>query len=243
MIIPNWQVSSKVKAVTTTRKGGVSLPPFDSFNLATHVDDNENDVLENRKRLNYSLNFIHSPLWLNQQHTTNIVNWNGEKYLSPAIADAAWTTKKQLPICVMTADCQPILITNQSETFVAVIHAGWQGLLDGIVTKSILQLPDRIENLKVWIGPSISQKNFEVEKDFVKKFTAKNKENAVFFNQKSTLKFQADLVGISIQEMRDLGVKDITQSNLCTYENSDKFYSYRRQQKTGRMATLIWLDA
>lgn len=241
MIKPNWQVSNKIQAFTTTREGGVSKPPFDGFNLASHVEDDFNDVIKNRQILDEKLEFSTSPLWLNQQHTTTLIEWKGEEFAELPVADSVWTMQTSLPICVMTADCQPILITNQSETFVSAIHAGWKGLLDGIITKSIVQLPDKPENLKVWIGPSISQDNFEVELELVKKFTDKNPKNAQFFNRQSSIKYQADLVGISVQELRELGVQDITKSNLCTYADSQRLYSYRKHKKTGRMATLIWM--
>ncbi len=142
MIKPNWKVSNRIQAVTTTRDGGVSLPPYDSFNLANHVGDEETDVLKNRQILQKKLGLVKQPLWLDQKHTITLIEWNGEVLEFPSVADAAWTAKTNTAVCVMTADCQPILITNQSETFVAAIHAGWQGLLDGIITKSIVQLPD-----------------------------------------------------------------------------------------------------
>lgn len=243
MIKPNWQVSKKVSAFTTTRQGGVSKAPFDSFNLAMHVDDDKKSVLENRKILQKKLGIKQSPLWLDQRHTTNVVEWNGESLKTLPIADAAWTSKANTPVCVMTADCQPILVTNHNETFVASIHAGWQGLLDGIITKLIKQLPDVSENLIVWIGPSISQKNFEVEVDFVTKFVNKNPKNSTYFKQQSGTKYKADLVAIAELELQDLGIKNVYKSNMCTYANEEQFYSYRRENKTGRMVSVIYLNS
>ena len=242
MIIPTWQVSKRIKHFVSTRQGGVSQPPFESFNLALHVEDDVSSVLENRRILQSILAIEQTPLWLDQRHTTNMVEWNGEALESLPIADAAWTSKPNTPVCVMTADCQPLLVTNKKETFVAAIHVGWQGLLDGIITKSILALPDKPENMTVLIGPSISQANFEVEADFVAKFVAKNSDNHAFFKRQSDIKYKADLVGISCLELQALGVNKITKSQRCTFENKTSFFSYRREGKTGRMVTVIWLD-
>lgn len=206
------------------------------------MEDDLANVLKNREILVKKLALPKPPLWLNQQHTTKLITWQGQEFIEPPVADATWTNKPNLALSVMTADCQPILITNKEESFVVAIHAGWQGLLDGIVTKAILQLPDKAQNLIVWIGPSISQENFEVDVDFMNMFVKKNQKNTSFFQQGSLTKYKADLVGIAVLEMQSLGVANITKSNLCTYLNVDKFYSYRRNQKTGRMATLIWLD-
>ncbi len=243
LIKANWQTSNKIQAFCTTRIGGVSSAPFDSFNLATHVEDDLLSVLKNRQILQTKLKLSAQPLWLDQQHTTKIIAWDGKAFAKAPVADAAWTNLSNKAVAVMTADCQPILITNIDETFVVAIHAGWQGLLNGIITKSILQLPELPKNLKVWIGPSISQTNFEVDYEFMQKFIDKKQHNIQFFKKKTAKKYTANLVGIAVLEMQCLGVTNITNSNLCTYKSSAQFYSYRRQQKTGRMASIIWLES
>ncbi len=248
IITPNWLVSKRVNSLTTTRNGGVSSSPFDSFNLATHVEDSLEKVLENRQHLVETLDLQSSPFWLNQQHTTRMVKASDFSVGDVPVADAAWTDESNQPIVVMTADCLPILVTNKAETFVAAIHAGWKGLLDGIVSQSLRQLPDEPENLKVWIGPAISQKNFEVGKEVLTQFTEHYclLANSVAYFKPIKLdnlsgKYWADLPGLVEAELKLFGVNLVTQSGLCSFDDEARFYSYRREGKTGRMASLIWL--
>ncbi|WP_373020254.1 peptidoglycan editing factor PgeF [Thiomicrorhabdus sp.] len=245
-IHPDWPAPKQIKAMCTTREGGVSQPPFDSFNLATHVNDDPLSVLQNRELLRQSAVLPSAPFWLDQRHTQDMVCLNDvdSESWQPIVADAAWTNQKQQVAVVMTADCLPILVTNKQGSLVAAIHAGWKGAAEGIVTKSIVALPDRPENLLVWIGPAIRQSHFEVGEDVFEAFLSLKAENASFFQPlsvQSELKYLADLPGLVKSELQDLGVRNIYDSGLCSYENEAQFYSYRRDGQTGRMASLIWI--
>lgn len=243
VVKPNWSVSSKIQSFTTTRNEELPQQPYSSFNLATHVLDDKNKVLSNRRSLVDEFDFKQEPLWLNQQHTANVVYWDGKEYSQPPIADAVWTDKKNLPLVVMTADCLPLLICNKNETIVAAIHAGWKGLAEGIISKTIQTLPDNPANLQVWIGPSISQKNFEVDTELKEVFVKKNSLNNSFFAKSNVAeKYYADLVAIAGLELKILGVKQVFKSGLCTYESKKYFYSYRREPITGRMGSFILMQ-
>jgi len=257
-ITPNWPAPKQIKALCTTREGGVTLPPFDTFNLARHVGDDVNLVEQNRQQLYKQAKLPSYPFWLDQQHTDvaiELCHNSAQNFLTPPVADASWTTQKGSVSIVMTADCLPLLITNKQGTLVAAIHAGWKGLYLGIVTKTILAFLDkehvqtRAEDLLVWIGPAISAAYFEVGKEVFNDFVNKDARNQLFFTeiisqdtQVNEPKYLADLVGIVRQELNHLGVTQVFGGDLCTYAQSEKFYSYRRSGKTGRIASCIWID-
>lgn len=245
-INPNWPAADNIRALSTTREGGLSLPPYDSFNLATHVGDQLDTVEQNRQILTEQACLPESPFWLEQQHTVDAINLDkvSSTDWQPVIADASWTTHaNKLPV-VMTADCIPILVTNRAGSLVCAIHAGWKGLADGIVTSTIQSLPEKPENLLVWIGPCIRQSNFEVGTDLFDLFVDLNHENSQFFKHiksQPVVKYLADLPGLLSLELQNLGVTDVYDSELCTFTGKDRFYSYRRDGQTGRMASMIWM--
>ncbi|HIE39814.1 MAG TPA: peptidoglycan editing factor PgeF [Thiomicrorhabdus sp.] len=259
-ITPNWPAPKQIKALCTTREGGVSTASFDSFNLALHVGDEVQCVEENRRRLVAQAKLPSSPFWLDQQHTDvaiklskNSLNTYTLNNLPPPVADASWTTEKGCVSVVMTADCLPLLITNQQGTLVCAIHAGWKGLQQGIVQKTILEFSSQVngcspQELLVWIGPAIQQNYFEVGKDVLDLFVANDPLNKDFFiplpkkRGGELQKYQADLIGLVIKELNALGITAILGGDLCSYAQKDLFYSYRRSGQTGRMASLIWIE-
>ena len=244
-VSPNWPVPKNIKAFCTTRKGGESKRPFDSFNLATHVEDDLITVLHNRDSLIELAHIPSQPVWLNQQHTDKALALTSPtEFSKPPIADASWTQTPNVVSVVMTADCLPILITDFDGTCVAAIHAGWKGLADNIVSKTIQSMPIKPVKLMAWIGPAISKKNFEVGQDVYDAFVKTNINNKDYFEikERSENKYLADLPGLVTSELNELGVADVYQSDLCTFEDEEHFYSYRRDGKTGRMASLIWIE-
>ena len=244
-ISANWPAPENIKTLITSRIGGYSLPPFDSFNPATHVGDNLNLVEKNRQLLRKQLPA--EPNWLDQQHTTNCVNSSDVKSTLP-IADASYTTEHNQICVVLTADCMPLLVCNKSGTIVAAIHAGWRGMANGIIEQSIKQLLNNSnespEQFMVWLGPAISQKNFEVGEEVKLTFTNKypNSETAFISHHLNTNKYLCDLYKICHIILEQLGVNEIYGGQFCTYEDKEQFYSYRRDGKTGRMASMIWIN-
>ncbi len=259
-ITPNWPAPKQVKALCTTREGGVSAPPFDYFNLALHVGDDPQCVEENRRLLVAQANLPSPPFWLDQQHTDIVIKLSKNnsntpklKISPPPIADASWTTEKGCVSVVMTADCLPLLITNQQGTLVCAIHAGWKGLQKGIVQKTILEFSSQVngcspQELLVWIGPAIQQNCFEVGQDVLDLFLESDPFNKTFFTPlpigggKKPQKYLANLVGLVTKELNVLGITAVFGGDLCSYSQNDLFYSYRRSGQTGRMASLIWIE-
>ncbi|MBN2647522.1 MAG: peptidoglycan editing factor PgeF [Thiotrichales bacterium] len=260
LIVPDWPAAKSIRAYCTTRKGGGSQAPYHSLNLATHVGDAPVAVEENRQQLTRALSLPNSPLWMAQQHTTKLLympEYSGvDGVQNVPVADACWSDRSGDVCAVLTADCMPILLCDQQGSWVAAIHAGWKGLLDGIVQKSLQQIlvqkETPAEAVLAWIGPAISQAHFEVGVEVQRAFTLAYPENAVFFrpNPINQSRFFADLSGIAEALLRQKGVQQITQSALCTYANPQQFFSYRyachhpeietEAGKTGRMASLIW---
>lgn len=246
LIHPGWDLpvstNSSVQAVCSTRQGGVSQPPFDTLNLAFHVDDDPESVKQNRQILQKNAKMPSPVCWLNQQHTTKVLYFNAPPMPDrPApIADASWTDQPNVVLSVMTADCMPILLTNTTQTLVAAIHAGWKGCLNGVIESTIAQLPEQPENLIAWIGPCIRQLDFEVGEAVQQAFVAKDLAAANCFTPIQAGKTYADLAGLGTLALKRGGVQKICDSGLDCFQQSDLFYSYRREGKTGRMASLIW---
>jgi len=250
-ISPNWPVPKNIKAFCTTRNGGNSVPPFDAFNLATHVEDDLETVMQNRAILIELANLPSAPVWLNQQHTDKALALPlPAEFSEPPVADASWTQTPNVVSVVMTADCLPILVTDSQGTCVAAIHAGWKGLADNIVSKTIQSMPVNPQKLMAWIGPAISKNNFEVGQDVLDAFlnkSAERNENSDIYSyfeakKESKGKYLADLPGLVNRELNQLGVSQVYQSGLCSYDDEEHFYSYRREGKTGRMASVIWIE-
>lgn len=242
---PDWSLPNNVKALYTNRKGGVSNAPYVSFNLATHVNDDLQKVLQNRQTLITQAALPQAPFWLEQQHTDVVVLVKTDSDNSaPPVADASFTNDRGVVLCVMTADCLPILIANKQGSEVAAVHAGWRGLAQGIIGKTIQKMHSQPKDLTVWIGPAISQPFFEVGQEVKAEFLRVNPEYAKAFidSKEQNNKCFADLPTIAAMELNNLGVHQVTKSGLCSYAEKEEFFSYRRDGQTGRMASLIWIE-
>jgi YfiH family protein len=237
-IFPNWNAPKNVHAVMTTRLGSVSKSPFDSFNLATHVEDNLDAVLENRRILKTTLNLPNEPFWLEQIHSNTIVDASTKNLISPK-ADASFSTQKNVVCVVMTADCLPILLCSKNGEKIAAVHAGWRGLENGIISKTVEAL--KTKDVIVWLGAAIGAKRFEVGDDVRDAFLNKSADYDCAF-KKDGNQWLCDIYQLARIELAHLGITDVFGGEFCTVSDSARFYSYRRDKKTGRMATLIWRD-
>jgi len=244
----DWPAPDNIKAFCTTRIGGVSLPPFDSFNLANHVGDQSERVIGNRNKLQSDLELNESPMWLEQIHSCNLVNIDliddqeasvtRQKMLQ---ADASFTSKANNICTVMTADCLPLLLCNKQGNWVAAAHAGWRGLADGIVEKTIETYTGNSSDLLAWMGPSISQSYFEVGEEVKAEFIQADTTNLGAFKSLDDKKYLCDMYLIARKIFDRYNIQSFG-GNRCSYAESSLFYSYRREGKTGRMASLIWID-
>jgi YfiH family protein len=235
-----WSAPPQVKALCTTRVGGFSLAPYESFNLAMHVGDEEDNVAHNRALLRNALKLPGEPCWLQQTHSTQVVNLENE---SDRQADAAITREAKCVAVVMTADCLPILLCNRSGTEVAAIHAGWRGLADGIVETTVSDMKSSPDQLLAWIGPGISQQCFEVGDEVREIFLAKNNSAESRFIANRPSHWLCDLGGLAYDTLDRLKVAEVNRTHYCSYNDESLFFSYRRNVTTGRMASLIWIEA
>lgn len=232
----DWPAPGFIKAGTTTRQGGVSHAPYESFNLATHVGDDPAAVMQNRAELSLPAD----PQWLEQVHSTEAVLLPSEEHNLKA--DASFTTSKNIVCAVMTADCLPLLITDQKGSCVAAIHAGWRGLCNGIVEATINKLPVAADQLLVWLGPAIGPDVYEVGQEVYDAFTSKSEEARQAFVPVSEGHWLFDIYHLARMRLNKLGVMQIFGGDHCTFTEKEYFFSYRRDGITGRMASLIWID-
>lgn len=236
-IFPRWNAPENVHAVMTTRLGGVSKSPFDSFNLATHVEDSLEHVLKNRLLLKTTLNLPAEPFWLEQVHSNTVVEVSADSILPKA--DASFTTKENVVCVVMTADCLPVLLCSKDGDKIAAVHAGWRGLESGIISNAVEAL--KTKDLSVWLGAAIGAECFEVGNDVREAFLKKSVDYASAFKKNGT-QWLCDIYQLARIELTHLGITEVFGGEFCTVSNSERFYSYRRDKQTGRMATLIWKE-
>lgn len=246
-LVPRWSVHESVVAFVTTRQGGHSRPPYDSFNLGLHVGDDARHVGANRERLLASLPAGFALQWLDQVHGTQLVDARADGVIRTA--DAVYIDRPEQAGVVMTADCLPVFFAAQSGARVALAHAGWRGLLDGILENTLARFPDAPEDLATWFGPAIGPCHFEVGAEVRDAFLATAQTSAMrriigeeaFSPAPGTRKYFADLYRLAALRLQASGVRSIGGAQLCTYCDSRRFYSYRRDGTTGRFASVIGL--
>ena len=239
-ITPEWPAPSNVRALTTTRTGGVSQGAYASLNLATHVGDNPASVLRNRGLLRERARLPNEPRWLEQVHGTKV--WTGGASHDPPIADAAVTHAPREICTIMTADCLPVLFTDVEGSVVGAAHAGWRGLASGVLGETLNAMEMPPERVIAWLGPAIEQAAFEVGTEVRDAFLARNAEHAAAFVQNARGRWQSDIYRLARGELLMLGVEGVYGGGFEVFADSERFFSYRREKQTGRMATLIWFE-
>lgn len=257
IVTPDWPAPVTVRTAISTRTGGLSTKPWDSLNLAFHVGDDPQRVTKNWGQLTKQLELPPSPQLLNQVHGTELVEARYDGVIPTA--DGCFSHAPRQVCTVMTADCLPILLCNIEGTEVAAIHAGWRGLAAGIVDQAMSCFSSPPNQLMAYLGPAISQKYFEVGAEVKQAFLANSfhqnsaskvrsstsKVNNCFLRSersKGVEKWMADLYGLARIALNEAGVEQIYGGDFCTYEEAHRFYSYRRDDQTGRMASLIWIS-
>ncbi|ESS69036.1 hypothetical protein MGMO_139c00100 [Methyloglobulus morosus KoM1] len=234
----DWPAPANVHATTTLRSGGVSQGGYASLNLATHVGDNPDSVSQNRQLIKTLLGLPSEPIWLSQTHSNRAVKAMAAD--SPLQADASYTDQPGVVCAIMTADCLPLLVCSDDGIEIAAVHAGWRGLLDGVIDNTIAALQNK--NLLVWLGPAIGPNCFEVGNDVRNAFVNKSNEYSAAFMPYGDGKWLADIYQLARINLAALSITKIYGGGFCTVTDHEQFYSYRRDQVTGRMATLIWRD-
>ncbi|MEI6382917.1 MAG: peptidoglycan editing factor PgeF [Betaproteobacteria bacterium] len=251
----NWLIPKHlpngVRAVCTTREGGESKVPYESFNLGNHVGDDEQHVKKNRQHLQSLLGV--RPVFLKQVHAWDVIEISNG-IIDDTVADVCFTSQKQIACTIMVADCLPVLAWNSSGTWVGAAHAGWRGLLGsdgrGVFEVLVSSLPNhvKVSDLHVWLGPCIGPTAFEVGEDVYPAFVSQSAQshNAFVPHQQQSQKWWADLQSLARKRLQHLGVQHIDgndgSSDWCTVLNRELFFSHRRDKVSGRFAACIWID-
>ncbi len=239
-IVPDWPVPDSVRAATTTRNGGHSVSPFHSLNLADHVEDDPATVARNRTLLTQRLGLSSEPNWLQQVHGCHVADVDSATCSSSA--DASTTALPGRVCVVMTADCLPLLLCNRAGTRVAAVHAGWRGLVDGVIEAALERFSEPGDELLAWMGPAIGPKRFEVGDEVRERFVAVNPADAAAFTAHGAGKWLADIYALARTRLQAKNCGYIGGGDYCTVSDSERFFSYRRDGVTGRMASLIWIE-
>ncbi|MFB0935820.1 MAG: peptidoglycan editing factor PgeF [Propionivibrio sp.] len=239
-IIPDWPAPPGVGYLVTTRQGGVSQGKFSSLNLGDHVGDDPKAVAANRSIVGRSAGI--QPVWLKQVHGTRVVDAAEQwRHDLPLEADAACTRRTGVACTVMTADCLPVLLCDDAGTVVAAAHAGWRGLLAGVLETTVAAMGVPGTRLMAWLGPAIGPQAFEVGEEVRAAFVAAAPEATQAFHGVAGGKWLADIYLLARLRLKGQGVKRVFGGKFCTVTEQDRFFSYRRDGQTGRMASMIWL--
>ena len=244
-----WGAPQQIKTMITNRHGGFSQPPFNGLNLGLHVGDDPATVQKNRDALKAVL--PNEPIWLNQVHGTQVVDADEHESGVPS-ADASVTTTPGRILAIMTADCLPVLLASSDGKVVGAAHAGWRGLAAGVIEQTVALMRAKQSNgenaqaqaeILAYLGPAIGPHAFEVGSEVRDIFMAQNPESAACFEQlQEKGKYLADIYGLACLRLNALGIEHIEGGGECTLQDPD-YFSYRRDQQTGRMGSFIWIEA
>lgn len=243
----DWPIPAGVRAFISTRAGGFSQAPYASNNMGLHVGDDPQAVEKNRAQLCARLGLIKTPQWLEQVHGVKVVNAKADSLVRTA--DGSYSDQRGQACLVMTADCLPVLLCDRQGAQVAALHCGWRSLARGICARGLQKFSGNPGDILAYLGPAIAQPHFEVGVEVLEAFFkgARSHEHreqiaAAFISAHRPLHFFADIYALARAELQALGVNAIYGGNYCTYAEADRFYSFRRDKTTGRMASLIWLE-
>jgi len=245
-LIPDWQVDERVGALMSTRAGGVSQAPFASLNLGRAAGDDAAAVDENRQRFAASLGA--TPVWLSQVHGARVLRLCADMGDGPLAADAAITTEPAIACTVMVADCLPVLFAAPGGRGVGAAHAGWRGLAAGVLEGTVAALSEAAAcapgELHAWLGPCIGPRHFEVGADVVEALASRQSPGPRFAPRQrpdGDMRWLADLAGLARDRLQAAGLTRISGGGWCTVEDESRFFSFRRDGVTGRMAAAVWL--
>ena len=240
---PEWPAPPGVHAAFTLRVGGVSAPPFDTLNLGAHVGDAPLAVTENRRRLRAELRLPTEPAWIEQVHGIDVVDLDAAAALRAATqdgADAAFSRSAGTVCAVQVADCLPVLLAARDGSLVAAAHAGWRGLAAGVIEALLERLALPGGRLIAWLGPAIGPQHFEVGDEVRSAFLERDAQASATFTANARGRWQCDLAALARRRLAGAGVTEVSGGRWCTYDDRQRFFSYRRDGRCGRMAALVW---
>jgi polyphenol oxidase len=241
----DWAAPAGVGAFMSTRAGGVSSGPFASLNLGGHVGDEPAHVAENQRRFVAAIGA--QPCWLRQVHGRRVIDAAAQCSDAPAEADASWTNRRGVACVVQVADCLPVLLAARNGRAVAAAHAGWRGLAAGVVEAALDAVVKaaacEASDVEVWLGPGIGPRQFEVGADVLAAFDGEGASRFVArVHQDGGMRWRADLAGLARDRLQRAGVRSVSGGLWCTFEDPSRFFSFRRDRVTGRMAAAVWLE-
>ena len=249
-IIPDWPAPANIRAAVSTRSGGVSRNAYASFNLAGHVDDCAEDVEANRMLLAAALQLPEQPVWMSQVHGVDVLRHDGKTPVKPSQEyDACYSNQFGKVCAVMTADCLPVLFCSRDGREVAAAHAGWRGLVDGVLAATLDAFTCQREDVLAWLGPAIGPASFEVGLDVYERFLTQwnaYSEKAVVDcfvaseHEQGQERWFCDIYALARLQLQFLGVAAIYGGGEDTCVDNQRFYSFRREGVTGRMVSLVW---
>lgn len=235
---PDWPAPARVRAWVTERAGGVSPGSYAALNLATHVGDAPERVAENRARLRAGVPLPAEPVWLEQVHGATVLDLDRDT-VTPA--DGAVTSRLGVVCAVLTADCLPVLFADREGSRVGVAHAGWRGLLNGVLPAAVGALRTPPAEIVAWLGPAIGAASYEVGADVRDAYLARDASAAAAFTPNARGRWLADLYALARTSLARAGVTAVHGGGACTYRDAARFFSHRREAPCGRFATLVWL--
>ena len=244
-IVPDWRgLPPGVGALSSTRRGGVSIGPYDDgadgggLNLGLHVGDEAAAVEQNRARLQAAL--PGAPTWLNQVHGARVVDAAAVDGVPDA--DASFTTRPGVVCAIMTADCLPVLFADRAGSVVGAAHAGWRGLAQGVLQNTVMRMREAgAGDITAWLGPAIGPEAFEVGAEVRAAFADADPAAAAAFAARPGGKYLADIYLLARLALAGCGVSQASGGSFCTVREADRFYSYRRDRVSGRMASMVWI--
>lgn len=248
-LVPAWPAASRIRAYSTLRTGGVSGAGYESLNLGAHVGDDPSRVSQNRRLVAERLGLPSAPCWLEQVHGNCVLDLDRvdlpvdrmpSEPLGPA--DAAVTSRPGVVCVVLTADCVPVLLAERRGRRVGAAHAGWRGLAQGILPAAVAALGVEPRDILAWLGPAIGPRAFEVGDEVRAAFAERGFAVDDAFERNDRGRWQADLYALAAQSLERAGVTALYGGEHCTFTESDRFFSHRREAPCGRMASLIWID-
>jgi YfiH family protein len=246
----DWPAPPGVRALTTTRHGlGVSQAPFDSFNLGIRCGDDAEAVIENRRQLGAALGLSGSPHWLKQVHGIGVVRFappvspqaSEVMELEPE-ADAAVTSAPGTVLAILTADCLPVVFAARDGSEIAAAHAGWRGLADGMLEATVAAMDTPAGEIVAWLGPAAGPDAYEIGEEVFDAFVSRDAGAAVAFAPTRPGHWKVDLYALARRRLAAVGVSDVHGGGLCTISDPARFFSHRRDRRSGRIATLAWIE-
>lgn len=243
-IVPDWPAPAAVKALVTKRAGGHSRGACAGLNLGSHVGDDPEAVAANRVWLRQQAGLPTDPVWLTQVHGTVCLDLSSVGTETAPEADASMTRVPGQVCAILTADCLPVILCSDDGTAVGAAHAGWRGLLSGVIEATAEAMAQPGACLMAWLGPAIGPSAFEVGAEVREAFMVEDAASGSAFKPRSEAegKWLCDIYALARLRLARLGIHRVYGGDLCTYRETEQFFSYRRDKQTGRMATLIWID-